>query len=93
MKSAADSMNAPLVILIAPYQFQLDGDKTKALPQRMLIDFAEKNNIEYIDLLPVFAENSEKELFADGNHFEVEGHKVVAAKLADYLKNKFIEKP
>jgi lysophospholipase L1-like esterase len=88
MKSVAKSLNAEFVILIAPYKFQLAGKKSDLLPQKMLIDFAEKNSIDYIDLFPDFAANKDKELYADANHFEIEGHKVAAAKLADFLKKK-----
>lgn len=92
MKDIADKMNIPFVILIAPYKFQLEGDEAKLLPQKMLIDFAQKNNIEYIDLFQDFNKNREKELFADANHFEIAGHEVASARLADFLKKYFKEK-
>ena len=92
MKEEADKLNAPLVILITPYKFQLSGEEEKLFPQKMLIEFAEKNNIQYIDLLPDFQKNQEKELFADANHFEIEGHEVTSAKLADFLKKHFEER-
>ena len=92
MKEVADKLNAPFVILIAPFKFQLSGEEEKLLPQKMLKEFAEANDIQYIDLLPDFQKNKDKELFADANHFEIEGHEVAAAKLADFLKKHFKER-
>ena len=91
MNEISKNLNADFVILVTPFKFQLNADDSQLLPQKMLRDFAEKNNIDFIDLLPSFRKNKDKQLFADADHFSVEGHKVAAAVLEDFLEKKFTQ--
>ena len=92
MKKVSDKSGTDFLILVTPFKFQLNADDSQLLPQKMLRAFAEQNDIDFIDLLPAFRKNKDKKLFADADHFSVEGHKVAAAVLEEYLKEKFAQK-
>lgn len=49
----AKEKNIPSVLLIFPYTFQF-GDKTTHVSEQILIKYARKNNIDFIDFVPVF---------------------------------------
>jgi lysophospholipase L1-like esterase len=59
-----------------------------------MIDYMEKNNIKYIDLLPIMKENIAKKLYFTNLdiHPNKEGNYIIAQKIYDYLiENKYIE--
>jgi lysophospholipase L1-like esterase len=69
-------------VVIAPYEFQLrDNEEERTAPQRTLIDYFEKNQVSYVDALPVFRRVGlpSYELFLPGNpmHFSEAGHEVI----------------
>jgi hypothetical protein len=80
-----------VLLVICPYQFQLHSPRTLRRPQDRLIQFAKSVRMHYVDLLPAFAEFTERnpqiDLFVDGNHFanhfSIAGHKLAADSLVD----------
>lgn len=89
MKRICDNAKIPMLLLIAPFAFQLAAPEKSNQPQRRLKAFALKNGIECLDLLPLFAKHKNEKLFADADHFAKRGHEIAA----NALKNKLIELP
>lgn len=86
IKRLCDTAKIPMLLLIAPYGFQLGDPEKSNQPQRRLKKFALENGIECLDLLPLFAEHKNEKLFADANHFAERGHEITAAALKEKLK-------
>ncbi len=74
----AVNKHIPLLVVIAPYQFQLTSHRRTDQPQKKIMKYCRDNNIAAIDLLPFFRRFHEKQknvsLFNDANHFSVHGH-------------------
>jgi hypothetical protein len=85
MRETAASLGAEFMIVITPFKFQLDDPKKQRIPQDTLMAFAKEHGIKVLDLLPVFAEHKDENLFADADHFSERGHEIAAAELADAL--------
>ena len=64
-------------------------------PQKMLKDFCEQNQIEYIDVLPAMrSAGSQRQLFYPiASYMSPEGHRVVADEVCKYLVGRASEKP
>lgn len=81
--------NIPLVLVIAPYQFQMIDPLRLRQPQQRLIEYAQAQHLPYVDLLPGFVEYARKNdlpvgaLFNDANHFSVFGHEAAALLLTE----------
>jgi len=88
MKKVSEGLGAEFMILVSPFQFQLDDPKKTRIPQDRLMEFAKKNGIPTLDLLPVFTKHKDEGLFADADHFSERGHEIAAAALADALLKK-----
>jgi len=77
----------PLLLVIAPYRFQLEQPDQLRQPQERLIAYAKARDIPYMDLLPGFTAahraDPTRPLFKDRNHFSVRGHEVAARLLAE----------
>lgn len=72
----------PLLIVIAPYRFQLAAPDALRQPQDRLQRWAQERAIPTVDLLPAFAAaGRRRELFYDANHFNTAGHLVAARTL------------
>lgn len=120
--------NIQCILFISPFAFQFTMDESRAYPQRILKDFAVKNNIVQVDLLYVLRDEFRQEMirkymfpehltfaevlrkvqeynknqlqsfwrryFLDYDHYNVSGHKYVAAILyktsVDLLKTRGI---
>jgi len=79
----------PLLIVIAPYRFQLADPDGSRQPQDRLLAFARARGIPALDLLPVFATamgHTESSLFLDASHFSESGHAVAAEALLPTLR-------
>jgi lysophospholipase L1-like esterase len=74
------------MIMVAPYDFQIDEAQKKNQPQIMLQKYADEHNVKIIDLLPYFVSFYERQntepLFNDDMHFSIYGHAYVAPLLA-----------
>ena len=94
-RTAMDN-NIPLMIIIAPYRFQLDRPQRTNQPQKVLLKHCSDNGIPVVDLLPVFAsfhgENVGVPLFNDANHFSMHGHSLAARILAKSILSVFNER-
>ena len=61
-------------------------------PNRRITSFLAKENIPYLDLLPIFRENSTQSAFpalhfSHDQHWTVEGHRLAAESVHDFLVN------
>jgi len=102
----ADEIGVPLVFAIAPSIVQVEDklwsscllnsggkleDYIRTLPNDKLMQFAEKNNLLMIDLLPILQSESKKgkTLYnSREQHWNSDGNRVVARSLLGYLKTK-----
>jgi hypothetical protein len=91
-------------VVIIPMKFQVDYNRkyeaTKVAegividkPQSALISILERNEIPYLDLLPLFKERSEnfnEDLYLSGNeiHWNSKGHGLAAQAIVSYLKSR-----
>jgi lysophospholipase L1-like esterase len=87
----------PLLILICPFEFQLNLKKEKDYPQKEIINFCAKKKIPYINLLEILRNDFESQnlsyndkreterfwdqYFYDHDHFSISGHRFVAELL------------
>ena len=86
IRDVARSRGIDLLIAIMPYRFQFEDPQRLNQPQRVLVQYAKKNNVGAVDLLPLMAgfvrQNPKVALFQDANHLSPEGHQFVAKALA-----------
>lgn len=86
IRRLAESRRIPLLLVITPYQFQLEDPAGQNQPQRRLLAYAREHNLPAVDLLPFFARFTEHQplasLFNDANHFSIVGHELTAQVLA-----------
>ena len=86
--------NTPIIILIAPYKFQLVNPVETSQPQNILTDFSNIRGAIVIDLLPYFIDAKrikDVPLFIDENHFSRLGHYITAKVIAKYFDEKLAE--
>lgn len=85
------SRNVPVLVVVFPFTMQLADPEGTSAPQRVLANYAHARGIDSIDLLPPLAQHlratgaKPEDLFIDHDHLTVEGHRVVAALLADRI--------
>ncbi len=81
--------NIPFLLIIAPYEFQLDDPTNTSQPQQRLLSYFNRHGVQVVDLLPCFSsfhlQNSDVELFNDASHFSTAGHKIAAEVIARSL--------
>ena len=81
-----------LVIIAFPVSFQVEAPQLFDYPQQRLSRIARTLNVPYLDLLPVFRKDFEKNrkeedrLFYDQCHLTVRGHQVTAQAMYQFLK-------
>lgn len=82
-----------IILLIFPYTFQLFSPDLQ-LPQKILINHAEKNNVKVIDFTEVLENklisghtntNDYSKYFLDEDHYSYEGHKLIAVTLLNFI--------
>ena len=56
------------------------------LPQQCLKEFLEKDQIDYLDLLPVFRKHNKRLYWRNDEHWNIEGNRASAQALATYLR-------
>ena len=80
----------PLLIVVTPYNFQLDQPRRTNQPQRILEKYAGEHGVPFVDLLPDFSTfhemNPQVPLFNDENHFSIQGHSLAAAVLSKAIE-------
>ena len=83
----------PLMIVIAPYHFQLGRSQKTNQPQKVLLKYGRDNDIPVVDLLPHFEsayqQNRNIPLFKDANHFSIIGHFLTSLILAKSILSLF----
>jgi SGNH hydrolase-like domain, acetyltransferase AlgX len=93
MKRLASEAEVPLVFMIIPEQVQLSANALDGLPadvgkpQRLLSEFFKREGLDYVDLLPSFAEAtaSQRLYVPKDGHWSVAGHSLGAQRLAEAL--------
>ncbi len=88
VRVVAAKNSIPLVLLIAPYRFQLSSPATLRQPQDRLLAYSGEHGLPVIDLLPDFAEAkgvTAGTLFIDPTHFSPAGHALAARSAARTL--------
>jgi lysophospholipase L1-like esterase len=82
-----------LVIIAFPVSFQVDAPHLFDYPQQRLSRIARKLKAPYLDLLPLFRRDYEKNekggerLFYDNCHLTLRGHQVTAQAIYQFLKS------
>lgn len=75
IRNTAAAHGISLMLVIAPYQFQLDDPDGLRQPQDRILAYARKHRLACIDLLPGLAEATGLQpLFNDDSHFSEFGH-------------------
>ncbi len=65
----------------------LDADDMDVdLPQQCLKEFLEKDQIDYLDLLPVFRKHNKRLYLRNDEHWNIEGNRAAAQALATHLR-------
>ncbi len=80
----ARAAELPMLLLIAPFRFQLDRPGGLRQPQDRLVAWAQANGIAFIDVLSymeLMDPGAAAPLFNDDSHFSVAGHAFVAELL------------
>ena len=87
VRQLALANDLPLLLVIAPYKYQLENPQALGQPQKRLLQWAASTNTDVVDLLPYFADikkqNPKIQLFADNVHFSNDGHLLAADILVD----------
>jgi lysophospholipase L1-like esterase len=82
------------VLVIFPYAFQLDAPARSGGPQRRLLAHARDRGVPVLDLLPLLsARRDAAPDFIDESHLSPEGHRAVAAALADFVMRQELLSP
>ena len=82
-----------LVIIAFPVSYQVEAPQLYDYPQQRLNRIARTLNAPYLDLLPLFRRDYEKNkkgaerLFYDNCHLTVRGHQVTAQAIYQFLKS------
>lgn len=89
------SKNIPMTLLIFPYQMMYDprvNVNYKEPPEAHLVEWAERNRIDYIDFVKVYADSMAEEnltiseLFLDEGHPTVRGNELIANTIFAHFK-------
>ncbi len=100
-----NEINSELYIIIFPTTFQINNSHFEffkqlgfkldnrtlisSIPQDSLINFCQENQIQYIDLLPIFRERSEEEFYVEyDDHFNKAGNKLTSEEILKIIKSK-----
>jgi lysophospholipase L1-like esterase len=81
----AKDHNFKVVIASFPIVFQVDAEYLENEPQQRLKALADKYHFQFLDLLPVFRSNSDRNIFFDWCHLSNVGHDIVGMTLARFL--------
>jgi len=78
-------------LVIFPFRVQLDSPRAMAAPQKRLTAWASARGIPTLDLLGPLAEmveqgHSPESVFLDHDHFSVDGTRLVAPTIAEFVK-------
>jgi hypothetical protein len=82
----------PLLLVIHPFRMQFDAAGEMDLPQRKLTTYARAHGVHVVDLLPILDDYLDETnqfpeaIYVDHDHYNVEGHRVVASVVADSLR-------
>jgi lysophospholipase L1-like esterase len=99
MKKLTNEAGADFLVVLIPTDFQIHADawlkyrlplplllKDLEFPDRQFSKWFTEAGIDFVDLLPVFAEHeSEQTYFTNDDHWNVRGHEIAAEALSGYL--------
>ena len=81
------------LIMCLPVSFQVYAEFLDDYPQEKLMDIARNKKILYLDILPILRKNKNAELFYDHCHLNVQGQRIVAQELAEFITaNKIVSR-
>ena len=87
IRQITDDHGIPLLLVIAPYRFQLNDPQGNRQPQDRLIAYARQHDLPFVDLLPLFAEEKRLgSLFNDPSHLSSAGHRLAAKKILEPVR-------
>ncbi len=103
MKDIADTAKAeslPHLLVLATHglDFQPNTSSLKP-PRQVLAEFAEANDIDFLDLTPLFLKYATKHdidaatLMIDGLHFSAKGHTIAAGAIDEWLRDRDVRDP
>lgn len=96
IQATSRTLGAKNLVLIIPLRHQVDEEEWRTLseayqldteifsleqPQQILGEFLQKQNIDYIDLLPILRESKQSAYYAKDPHFNALGHRITAEAL------------
>jgi len=85
IQARAREHGIPVLLLIAPYRFQLNDPRELRQPQDHLIAYARRSGLSYVDLLPHLvhaADATGESMLLDASHLSAAGHAIAAQVLA-----------
>lgn len=102
-KKNCDLNNTKCLVVIIPDENQVDGDLLDEVaifrkiskddliidyPQKLAVDFFQKNNFSYLDLLPIFRQTGkETKLYHSADtHWNIAGNQLAAEEIFNYVK-------
>jgi lysophospholipase L1-like esterase len=86
IRGLASRKGIPILLLIAPFRFQVEDPARLRKPQDRLVAFARSRSLPYVDVLEAMSalgREAALPLFNDDSHFSEAGHLMVAQGLAD----------
>jgi lysophospholipase L1-like esterase len=86
MEALCKKNNIQFLFLIIPHRAQFQDRRQAFGPQKRLLAFCRKKNIAALDPSPVFAAQKRPPyFFVDRVHPDVEGHRIIAGLIADWM--------
>ena len=88
-----DSRQIDLIVVLVPHAAQFEEGESKFTPQHRLTILALRNNLKYIDLAPVFADEPELPyIFPDPVHPNPRGHELMALEIFKAMEERHEDK-
>jgi len=84
IKNLTDKAEIALLVVVFPSKIQLKEKKLR-VPQKMIADFCDKNDLIYLDMLVQYPSDKDEDIFIDTGHPSRYGSKLVAEAIFDAL--------
>lgn len=82
----------PSILVIFPFRFQFEDVNARAIPQKIVSQYAINNQVPVLDLLPVLDEEMKEQgmkpedYFLDSNHFSPLGNRIVSEIIGGFIE-------
>lgn len=87
LKEEVEGEGKKFLMVVFPYFFQFLMKERRDIHTKRILALCERNDIQCLDLLPVFSAHLDENLFLDGNHLTPVGHRLTAQAIFDFLEN------